>query len=491
MAFSTNDGGNNINRKQSHEWEHSSFAWENIKDGIFEKIETEDPHFFSKERRPKLALWVIAGAAFILLSGAAIWTVTLNHDVGRAHYVGPDQFDDFPIVESPLNDSLSSISLLKSIEIQSTVTSGREAIKRSSTDITYEENKSAAHRVEESRLNFTASDIKTILTDKPDSYSGNKTQLVHSKLAADKIQNLNDNQTIPIHIEGLQVIDIADPQAPNSRLVEFSHITQISMTGFAVNYPRPSLHQPTPAIFTKHANNLKNKTIWNVSLQSGAILSFSKYQGTSSVAEIRNDNTSASFGYQYGLVARATMPSTYFLIIDVNRNVTYQNIDVYTERTVDVELEGALLEINHFVVGDRTSFRYGDTTVAGLEQNRIVNYNSLKSINGGIGIGRIIGMNAWTFSPSLGVSFGLMTSTEGYTVAEDKSIIYYNNDNPIHNAFQFRTWVGFEFARQLSDRISLLVGYRFDKQWNNASVEPNLVLRPGYHRLTIGASLKF
>ena len=79
-----------------------------------------------------------------------------------------------------------------------------------------------------------------------------------------------------------------------------------------------------------------NPITWQLGVSGGALMSFSKYRGDSEAGDLRNANTSPYFGYHYGIDIEATLPTHFTLMLGLNRTVVYQNIDIYTERNIEV-----------------------------------------------------------------------------------------------------------------------------------------------------------
>ena len=452
------DSAKNRDNKNGHtqgqDWEDAAFSWDNMKEGIFQKIQEEDPQFFEKKRR-RVAVWWWLGAAMLLVVGYVIWPNdekknTRQEETPELVAENKPAKAETPVTEKSIDQKQANPKVSKSI----------------------------------------ASANKTIPAPAINESSNNHSEKEVTKPAA-FVQKIETGKTVtPALVQKNQNENISLNRNKTGDLANLPLMLLKPLEGKPV--VRPSVPVITSA--TEEINVPKHdqkNSPWKIIAAGGPLVSFSKYGGTSDAVALRNEHTSPYFGYQYGLEAWKSLSEKSSLAFGVNRQVVYQNIDIYTQRAIDTLIENTVVHTTHYVVGDRTSNTYGDTLVTAVERNRLVKYNEFQFIKAHVAYARHFTYKKWHFAPSAGVALGMLTDSDGMSVAEDKSIFTFNQTQPVFNRFQFSTQAGMAIERQLGGKYSFHFQYRFGKQWNNLSSEPNMSLRPAFHIFSIGLARKW
>ncbi|MBI1228016.1 MAG: hypothetical protein GC192_22480 [Bacteroidetes bacterium] len=463
---SINDRDDKMSRQNGHEWETDAFSWDNMKDGIFEKILEEYPQFFEEKRRRRILIWFWFGAAVLLLGGGGFF---LLNEQGK---------------------SVKSSAPFTKPNLEKTGKSAASAVANQ-----------PATSIEKSELE-EKNKIPHVLTTVPTDVNSPVSPSVKTK--ANRIVSIDDSANLFTQKASptpalFDTVTIAEPNTigpvSQSEKIDLTVPSVVAMVWKPLVNPIafPQLETTLVSLpddpIAEQQESQKGK--WRFAATGGILASFSGYSGSSAAATLRNDHTSPYPGYHLGLDAWAPLGKKSYLQLGLDRQVASQNIDIYTERPVDILQKNVLVHLVHYVVGGRTEGTYGDTLVTAIQKNRLVHYNSFKSVQLQAGYVRVFERQHWVFSPFAGLAGGLLTSAEGVTVAVDKSIFAYNNAAPIFERFQFKTLAGMELERKLNGQISLLLRYRFEKQWNNASTEVGLELRPSYHLLSIGIAKRW
>ena len=454
------DGKNN--HSNNHEWENASFDWDNMKDGIFQKITEEDPHFFEEKRR-RVPIWLWAGTILLLLSSIAFW---LNREEGKI--VSPK----LPTV-LPSNKSMET----------------NQPIARESKQLKNEFQKLNS-RKESTEIKIPPPNFKNLIS-KPFN------EKEKSNFQNNPIPQISSGQVKKVETAAIKSSEHNNKTTGTSLRFDRKNLAPIinptpllPIKPFSIQKgDPPKLANLFPSDFDKNdKGNGAEIGQWKITASGGSLFSFSKYSGNSTAVALRNDHTSAYFGYQYGADIWMPLSKKDYLLLGVNRQVVYQNIDIATRQDFDTLLQNVHLKTTHYVVGDRTSISHGDTTVTAVKKYRLVKYNEFKSVQMRVGYAKVFSKDKWEFSPFINVAAGLITNTNGKTVASDKSIFAFNNDKSIIKRFQFNSQLGMGIDRQLTKHISLHFQYSFGKQWNNASNEPDMELRPAFHYFSLGVA---
>ncbi len=449
---------------QGHEWEDAAFGWDNMKDGIFQKIVEEDPQFFEEKRR-RMPVWIWAGAFILLVVGAGIW---LSKDEELVNFNTPSTLPtDKPLVKNPTIAEESNHFSIKGQKHNHQNKSTNSQIK----------NRSLKDPITKTIYKKDPPILQDNTTSQP------KTELDKKKAIAAIVLSEYNHQT-----------KSAAPQSGRNNLaptVDLAPLLPLKPFDIRPSDP-PTLANLIPSDYgNNNEGNSAEKGQWKITVAGGSLFSFSKYSGNSAAVALRNDHTSPYFGYQYGMDAWMPLSKKDYLLFGFNRRVVYQNIDIYTEQEFDTLLQNGHVKTTHYIVGGRTSQSYSDTLVTGLKKYRLVKYNEFKSVQLQAGYARVFHYKNWHFNPFVNMTIGLLTHSDGWTVASDKSTFAFNDAKPINKRFQFSSQAGMDIERTLNREISLHLQYRYGKQWNNASNEPDMVLRPAFHYFSLGVAKKW
>lgn len=461
---------NRAKNNNQEEWNDPSFSWEEMQEGIFDKILEEEPDFFEEKPRRRIAIWFWFGAAALIFGGLGAWYFMNDKD---ETIIQPSNNTPTEIIETKTSPVAES-----NIKEEKTNT-----VKPNNLIQTNKLSTSTISLSKKSTVQKDASTEKTLFNTK------NETLISSNQITEPEKE---ENNLSP------QLIIDNKIQTPASLSVNIPFVKlEKEPLILSTTYPKQENTEENidglkdDEEESQKDKNKKEKGQWAVVATGGTVLSFSKYSGNSNAENLRNDNTSPFFGYQFGVEAFAPLSSKSRITFGVNRAVVYQNIDIQTFRQVQELQENALLHVTHYAVGNRVAEVHGDTLVTGIERNRLVKYNEFKSIRAHAGYMRDFKKENWSFSPFAGMSFGFIDHQDGYTVAQDNSIFAFNNDNPIFNRLQVNSMAGIAVERKIGKSISLLFQYRIDQQWNNASAEDELNLRPANHYLSAGISKKW
>lgn len=447
-----------LGRPNGQEWEDPAFAWDDMKAGIFEKITAEDPDFFREKRKRRLAIWWWFGAAVLLIGGIVTWQFSSSQEAVPPNAPAVAPVEQQARETAPVADSEKAQNPAGANESSGVADSGERPPSGQATPV-----------LPKAKNNRTSAQN---LPQPAPEFAENKTEKVVAAAVPDPVQtNSGESSTAP-----------AVPS-----------LLPVALRLLATGQTVPTLAVPAFAAAKNTDENDGDNTPpsqgqWQVAATGGTAFLFGKYAGASDAVGLRNDHTTPWFGYQLGLEVAAPVSAHGQVFFGLNRQVLSQLIDVRTQRQFDVLQQNALVHVTHYVVGDRAVETYGDTTVTATERNRLVNYNEFRSVQAQLGYARNFGHENWNLRPFAGLAVGLFDHQEGLTVADDRSIFAFDNENPILQRFQLKTVVGVAVERKISNQLSLTVRYRFDQQWNNASREPGLRVRPSVHGISIGVA---
>ena len=440
------------------EWEDAAFGWDNMKEGIFDKILEEDSGFFEEKRRRLLPVWWWAGAAVLLLTGLGFWLILDGENTGSKNAPTPASSKQPLEVEAPIakaphqvldkNEIAQTHKTITNIEIN-------ENVARNNAADFFGENSTPAPSPELSAQNGLTPQAKVSFIS----------PIVHT-----------NNSSLP---------SAPKPNSPSA-------IATLKIRPFITSQPtHKTFNILTTNDLEQDKTDGKKKGNWKLAAHGGALFSFSKYSGSSEAAALRNQNTSPYFGYQYGLEAWMPLNQKDYLMFGLNRQSVYQNIDIRAEEAFDTTLHDVILETTYYVVGDRVEPTYGDTAVTGIKRHQLVNYNEFKSVQFRAGYARIFQQKKWSVSPFVNIAAGWLTHSSGRTVAADQSIFTFNDKQRITKRFQASTQAGVTLERQLKQQFSLHFQYRFGQQWGNVSKEQGLELRPAFHYFSLGVAKRW
>jgi hypothetical protein len=77
------------------------------------------------------------------------------------------------------------------------------------------------------------------------------------------------------------------------------------------------------------------------------------------------------------------------------------------------------------------------------------------------------------------------------TAAADGAIFFFDDKNPILTKFYWRTTVGAGIERKIGSQVSLFFRYQLDKQWQNASRETGMTMKPSWYLISLGTAVRW
>lgn len=464
MKDSTQNNANASDKNDGKGWDDPAFGWDNMQQGIFEKIVEEDPDFFKEKRMRRVPFWFWFCAAMLVGGGVFLYFQNGSKVTPKA-----------PKPHSTLNENIASVqpNIVENTGI-ATPKSNSEATESIASNTISNDEKTSANN-QSNRKSTTAKPLNSTAVK-----SSAPALFVDEKSAAIV---RNDDQ---IAIEK----ERQSPQTLTLSITPLTHLSVLDIHPFLFPLAAPIIEPQPKTPSTEPSETPKPKGQWSLSATGGGLLSNTKYTGSSAAVALRNEHTSPWFGYQYGMALNAPFCPKARLFIGVNRQVAYQNIDIYTERMVRHAQKNALLAIKHNVVAGNSTNSYGDTTVNAIEKNRLVHYNEQKSVQSQVGFAWQITSKRWHFSPFAGCAVGYLTSMEGFTVAADKSIFGFGKAAPILRKFKFLPLAGFNVERDLGKALALTMNYQFQRQINNASKEIGMSYKPVTSFVSLGISMK-
>ena len=447
---------NEMRNSEPLEWEQNSYSWEVMQPGIFERIETEAPDFFKeKPAKRRFGFWLFAGVTSFLIISISL-TMLFHSDFTISNKYPTVLKESTPNFfkknQTAKTSNIETILSLKDKEQQQSNAQRERFIINNQNIITSSSRKQESSAIQKtSTLNLDRSNSQPLPTLKPQS------------------------KTIPPnHIKKKYMSRV---------LIEQKTTSIKSGTGPELNLqnvpPRNLMHDPSK----------KQNTNWRLTTSGGAILSFAKYKGDAPAVALRNDHSSAIFGWQYGMRISRSFQNNIGIHIGIDRITTSQSIDITTERPVEVHHENVLLSTTHYIVGNREEKLYGDTTVNGIERNRLVHHNNQRSVMFHSGVSTLFRLkNRIGLRPYAGIALGVLTKSSGKTVLADGTIESYDKSNPKYKKYHQKAILGIDAEFQLSHQFSIIAGYRLDSQLNNSSLESGLTWKPNMHLISFGAS---
>lgn len=452
-------GDKNTSHNNHQGWDDAAFDWDNMKEGIFEKILEEEPQFF-EEKRKRTPVWWWAGVAVLLIGGCCFWLNVEEENIVTEIPVTPAPLKD----QSPIAEKKEASLPYKTItEISANTTPAQTSKTILTSEITAPLNE-IANPVLSEKTNVSNYSIPL----------GNPSQKVPTQQRNDEIVPLNTSN--PLTLKTLSSLPI--------KPINIHQLIPLVLNTWIVDSdPKTNEDQDS--------SEVKEKGHWKVAALGGSLLSVSKYSGSSEAAALRNDHTSPYFGYHYGVETWMPLNSKNYVMVGLNRQSIFQNIDYQNEVSFDTTLKDVHLNTTYNLVGGASTETFGDTTVTAVKKYGLVDYNEFKSVQLQLGYARVFQKEKWSVSPFINMAAGWLTQTRGGSINADSSIFKFNDNQPVTKRFQFSTQAGVAVERLLNDHFSLQFQYRLDQKWGNISQEDNLVIRPTFHYFSLGVVKKW
>jgi len=487
-------------------WEDSSFAWDQMQDGIFDKIKEQDPTFFGKERerRPVWLFWVLG---LLLIGGLVFYIFSPTED---------SEIDTVKLQDAVAKNNTGNEP--KDQSFADADKSNSSTIERKGSEYT-PGNKMAAQSFGQKGSTVSQSITQKVQAESSQKNLKNDLNKDNLSVSEDRIEPLDkesnkglkndefiDNSVSEADEKGIKDLPFTNASNPSAKYPiqndqfprnddqkSFLPITIMSarpLKGIVHIADLPNLHllSPTLTYSTKESRSNRN---WTYSMSGGIVWSSFNYKGNSPSAELLNQNTKPYIGFRMGIDARAPLGKKSYLQIGLEQEQGYEYLDVAFQREVEVTKENVLLSVTHYLVGKRSVSHFGDTTVMGIEKTTLKQYNTFSSSRINLGWATAFDFGSWELRPNIGLKVGWLKQNSGRTVTDDFSMRKYSASNPIYTRWQFMTHTGIEIERRLNERLGLFMGYQYSKQWNNASLQPNLSLRPAFHSCSLGLSYRW
>lgn len=472
MSNSNNNTDDNSNRK---EWENSKFAWDNMQGPIFELIEKEDPSFFEEKRRKRLLpFWLLNGILAIFFVAVIIWTLR--------------DFNSNAISLHPTDDRTEHVLMDKNNSLGS-------AINNNNTISSSNDHPEAERKQQEKSFG-----VGKVIAKRTSRLASKKLNLGSSSNIASSQIEVPYNEEVSIEKKSSSFISQANASTTDAANLTTANgiTTQEEESIFDLEYlalypielldDRPFFISEDRIVDRDLRTGLSHPK-YCLNPYAGALVSFSKYKGDSPAANLRNENTSLWYGWQYGLRVDLPLNTKHAIYFDINRAVSFQDIDISTEREVMIEQQNVLLKSTNYIVGAYQELQYGDTLTTGIERNRLLNENKQESIQLNVGFATQCQFNgSLRINPFIGFGIGYMNRHSGFTVSEDGAILAFDSKSPIQKSLLLNLQTGFQLGYSLSDRMSISTRYQYGKQFNDTSVESNLHWRPSFHYVSIGTN---
>lgn len=397
---------------QEEQW----WSWEEMQDGIFTKIEQEDPDFFKRKRRrnlPWLLLLGLVGISMICFLAGVLGTRYWRH---APHPVEKLQY----------------------------------ALTEKSLDQPFEHRRDPA-----TSFSPTRSQQKPGIKHSPGT----------SEAYLDVHASKNENSIPRANSEDKAATTTTDPIV--TPLGPVPSQQGISEMHFLASKAMASL-KPDDQPFSERVipMNLKKKMIneskWSLSLMVIGSYSQAHLPGNSAAGQLRNNATGSLFGAGAGIRWHKENSGILGWYVSGSFHRWQQTIDVFSQRRVDYLQRNAVVGINTYIGSNRSELVYKDTLIKATEQNRLVSHQTVNAIALEGGLSKTFGQHAWNFQTLLGARMSYLFHGKGYTVGEDFGIIPLSQWRHAQNRAYLAMTSDFLVHRKLHNRCSIWFGPGFN-----------------------------
>lgn len=461
------------------------FSWENINQGIYEKMNS------NKSRRPAGIVFISAIALALLIMGGGVFIYlynknhselnTIAHNANKksngSEYKKSDVIQ--PVAENINNEAIKT----ESIKVEKTFSVNNEngtteltITKEIKTKRTYGDNKLA------NSINKNSSNTSNKKLDKNDKIESstnaqsfvNEVNLIKEKSAPDsentsvktnEVKSPNDNSLVDS--KNLNASEIVIAVIESKYHLIFSNTKPIL----------PLIEIINPTIKKKEKNELKN----SISINGGLLSSFSNY-GSTPIDALKSKYEKEALGYSFGIGYHRVLSNKISLNTGFDYN-TMRSILDYKETTSYLEQRDNLLlsmDINT-ITGD-TVKTYGTGIVTGKQTRTVLHYNTQRVLSIPVLLSYMIQNKKFHYTIGLGPVVHYNLSAKGRTIVDTDQFLTY--DKNYFNTLNYGLLARLGVKYSLGERYLIGLDVSFSAPLGKWNIDSSFSLKrsmPGSH----------
>ena len=470
------------NQEQSLEHLPDDFGWDEMSDGIYEKM--EEP----KKKRKFFWMWFTFGSSAVLV---AILFLYFNNDSKNNQVSSTNTLTEIAETKKEINPNLLKEHTIENQEPIST--------KLETQDTAPDRQVSSEKPVGFSNTTPTNSATKKT-TNKAFEFS-EKNQKFNAPNSTQKAKKFELKKPTELITKPGSTLPITSPMAkapiPSSKALFFLPILKIELTPEYPAIPQTTIirsqavqakseRKDAPSNIPK--DKIKLAKNFQPHIYGGTLLTSGIYSGH----QKRNQHSRWLPGYYTGIEFTVLEYKKWTLNLSYEHKFSVQLFDFQniTDTITNVLVENVLTGITTNSLNGSTSENHEDIYTRAVRQRNYLHYNTFRSHALKLTIEKSFDLsNHWQLMTRIGGSYNLLNLTKGRTIGLDGDTLNYDKNNLIYQKQNWGIEGGFSLAYRIG-KVSLRGNLWVEKALNYSN-ESGTEMRPVFYKIGLGISRRF
>ena len=428
----------------------ANLQWDQMEDGIYSKMEEEQP------KRKAIWYW-ISGGMLLLIAVATIVIYNSVYDTKPSAIVADINTDSKTTSSQKLIGSKTENTISKNPSIQSTITTTKNELAKVEQESTSQRPNIDSNT--QSKTNTVESNISKI------------------SIASNSVLKMN-NSSINSSERGIQqknyqIENIIDNDVKNttSTLPKNSiSVTAIkSLSSSSITIEKKVIPSNLEFVYTEIFEEYKSKTkSYNqyINLTGGTT-----FNTGYDVGENIYKNTLPGYNVRLGYAIENE--KGWGLQLGLGHSLLVESFDLDLTDTISIQSTDAAIRTLTSTITGQTFIEYGDAALNSSRYRRELSYNTINLISLDAAISKRCNISSkWSLLPTIGLQYDRLISIEGKTLDAENEILAYDNATDGINKNLFSGGLGIQLQYNLNKRWSLSASanktYSINSLYNNS-----------------------
>lgn len=453
--------------------------WENMKEGIFDKLRSMDGESSLKRRNPFVNRRNLVSLMLLLALSIAVFFIY--------HGANTDQEVESGVKNNMARQDLKSEISLEEGGVPSTERSEILQLKtEESTENTFQnENRSAS-----TKFKLSGNADNTEIKEKALDRSGDDRYVNDSKLPSGEMKADGINSSTETEQASRKILPLADKNEHAKPSYHIGITQPLSSFYSGLTYERIEILEieiERRSSILNGPDKKQGRTADQLVLEGGVTFWNEGYgEGTPERAQYETILPSLQFQGFY----RRSLKRDFFAMIGLQ----FQQLESRFNYSTTIEdymitLENTIIQVqNNLITGEQTVIR-GDLDLSVEAERRIVHYNRTRALKVPLAFGKTWRFKSFQTDVYVGGAIGVLSNNRGRTLLEGAVIDYDGSSTPfIENQWTVDGLMGARLHYLLLEDLAIMTGIQAQKSLTDWSREKDITMRPVSFSWQVGLS---